>query len=392
MTIILSSGSCLTLLLAGGLILASNTVHTSDIQRASAELNRLNVVETTEPASNGTVEEPVARATGGHESRRRSGRLYGSSQQSQQSTLDSYAAAYAAANSPNSASESSSSHLGQSTVQANEASAYSSFGEQLPSPTGPTSSSSAARQLPIADYAPHSSYYVGHVSPSSNEVSYGNQQAGSNNYHAHHYSPSYYKSSPPMPLGYPTNSYADRHSAGSYYDRMAQQHVAASTPFWATSPAFGTGGLMSSASHALSHWTNGFSISEIICGLVALAIGAVILGAPFFLIYLALMGNFSGSGTLSLTNPTQASGSAGGTSATVNGRRKRLAIFEPLRSDEQSRASEYIALADSVVSQLSPFIDLQKLSTTFKRLTDSIDKFSKMKNEKTPAGDRKKLL
>lgn len=138
---------------------------------------------------------------------------------------------------------------------------------------------------------------------------------------------------------------------------------------------------MSSASHVLSHWTNGFSISEIICGLVALAIGAVILGAPFFLIYLALMGNFSGSGTLSLTNPTSVSGAASGASQT-NGRRKRQAVFDSM--DMEERASRHPTLANvtnSLMRQLSPFVNLKQVSMTFKHLTNAIEKYAPAKVE-----------
>lgn len=147
---------------------------------------------------------------------------------------------------------------------------------------------------------------------------------------------------------------------------------------------------MSSASHALSHWTNGFSIGEIICGLVALTIGAVILGAPFFLIYLALMGNFSGSGTLSLTNPTSASGATGGATQ-ANGRRKRLAVFETMNMDEQaSMHPDLAAVGDALVKQLSPLVDLGQVSKTFKHLIRSIEKYSPNRAEQTKRANKQK--
>lgn len=403
LTIILSTGS-LTLLAIGSLLLISSTAYTSDIQVAAEARNfdeypdENSISSTLLPpltivSSASSIKSINAKDINGTQpplaidSRRRSGRAYHSQQSmgydsNQQSSLDSYAAALAAANAPNSQDQSSG--LAQTSMQANDVNSFASFGEQTNS--GASSTSSAGRQLSMTggDYGgPYSSsaYYGGYMSPSSNAASYntgysGNSPSSGASYHSspvHHYSQ--HHKTPVLPLGYPTNSY-DRQASGlNYYDRSYMN--AASTPMWASGLPTGSSGLMSSASSALSHWTGGFGIAEIICGLVAIAIGAIILGAPFFLIYLALMGNFSGSGTLNLTNPTQ-----GTTPATTptNGRRKRLAIFEQLSSlGERHHISG--SLSEIIMSQLSPFIDLQQVNSSFKRLVESIEKYSNLKPE-----------
>lgn len=409
-TVIVSSGS-LALLVIASLLLVTNTAHTSDIKLSSNERNHrvisagdessIAAISSQTPSIGGAIEESTSQPTSSaiknaaainlpspSEARRRSGRVFSGQQH------ESYAAAYAAANSPASADHhQSSGGLVQSTIQANDAINYASFGESLPSSSGGSPAASASSEARHgSDYAP-ANYYAGFINPSSSSsssYSNGNQHSSSaSNYHhipsVHYYGSGNYhqKASSALPLGYPTNLGYERPPASSgYYDRS----YPSASSYWASS---GSGGLMSSASSALSHWTSGFTITEIICSLVAISIGAIILGAPFFLIYLALMGNFSGSGTLSLTNPSQTTPASGGTSTTVNGRRKRLAIFEQI-NDQQQRASEFGILADSVVRQLSPFVDLQQVSATFKRLVDSMEKYSQQ-NKNVRYGEKKRL-
>jgi len=369
MSIIVSSGS-LMLLAIGSLLLICNSAHTIGISvpedKATTDGSDLDKFAT---AKN---DDAADTRNASVDTRRRNGRIYSQTGYgAQQQGLESFAAAYAADNSPSSVDQSS--NLAQSTVQANDASAYASFGE-LPPNSASNSPGSATRQLSTADYMPSSSYYANFMSPSSNSASYSGQQSSGSGYHStsNHY-PHYQKLSI-TPPAYPTNSY-DRYATG-YHDRAYPSM--ASSPIWSASSS---GGLMSTASSALSHWTGGFGISEIICGLIALSIGAVILGAPFFLIYLALMGNFSGSGTLSLTNPNAPA--AGGSAPPANGRRKRLAIFEQIGSNRKSdQLSNFVALANSAVSRLSPLIDTDKMVGTFRQLIDSIEKYSKMEPEK----------
>lgn len=462
LSIVLFSGS-LTLLAIGSLLLVSNTAYSSHVQVDEKSINQplpeiiqsasIKTTNTDElatssdaiiappPSTSESLAGDVSNTNTGEQSqttptrtiedsRRRSGRLYGGSGQSnygnqQANSLDSYAAAYAAVNSPTSQDQSAAGLVSQSNVQANDASTFTSFGEPPPSVSGAgvgsanssPGSTASIRQIQSSEYAPHSSYYAGYSAPSYNSVSYSNQDLGAilggssnnnnNNYHhsspaQHHYGANsghhYHKSagSASLPLGYPTNydSVTARYSPfpSSYYDRHSpyMSAAAASPPHWASGisgHSMGTG-FMSTATNALSHWTGGFGLSEIICSIVAIAIGAIILGAPFFLIYLALMGNFSGSGTLSLTNPTSGSlVSPAATTTTVNGRRKRLAIFEQLSSslNEHQRLypNELGSFADSVVNHLSPFVDMHQVTNTFKRLVDSIEKYAYLKPEES---------
>lgn len=440
MSLVVSFGSGLVLLAIVSVILMSNTVYTSEfpdeIKLAESKSDWNQKLATNEPilddrihlisqklsssekheqnstgeaiddgkvASSGSKQTDTASSS---TTRGRSGRLYGqssgltSSNQQVGSTPETYAAAYAALNSPAPGEQ-------QSNVQPNDvASAYTSFGDAPPSSANQQASSSLGstnsqtiHQI-LMDHVPaQSSYshYGSYISPSASEPSYSHRQASAahhDNYHSHHgagestrygpYQSSYYTKQPP--LGYPSNAYGmDRqlpYMSSSYYDRP---YINSMTPFWSSASSMsplgsgiGTGGLMTSASNMLSHWTSGFSIGEIICGIVAIAIGAIILGAPFFLIYLALMGNFSGSGSLSLTNP--GTGGAAGGAPPANGRRKRLAIYEPLGSMKEGRRSaELFAMADNIVNQISPFIDVQQVANTLRRLVASIEKYSSPK-------------
>lgn len=414
-TLILSSGSCLMLLVLGCLLLTSNTVQSLSDQNQSHLIYNHQFEDSSKSVEGFAQSKPSASLDNNHslagnhrdaseekpaaisigDSRRRSARLYGGvgGQTSaygpnQQATLDSYAAAYAAANSPTSGSSPGSSATGsQSDVSSNDAVAnsYASFGE----PSQQTSSAvsgSPIRQLgPTTDYIlPHSSYYANYMSPSSSSASYS-----SNNYLPH--MPAYshyhqYLKSPSNGNGYSSSGrYASpsSSSSSSYYDRSYLDGANFSPSIWSSSSAFPSAstssGIMSSASSALSHWTGGFGISEIICAVVAIAIGVVILGAPFFLIYLALMGNFSGSGTLSLTNPASSTVAGGSTPAPV-GRRKRLAIFEQQFNDGQKSVGnlDLEKIKENLSKHLNPMIDIQKVSDTLKKLVDSIEKHSQI--------------
>jgi hypothetical protein len=406
MKFILSSGGLLTLLAVGALVFISGTVHTSDIERqhvdpVPASDQAATSIESNS-ASNGTRSSAGAELVGqvaGGGARQRAGRLYQPASQ----PIESYAAAYAATNPAGAGAEQSlatGGHHQQSVAdqtatnhQAADSGAYASFGESVPqSITHHTPGS----HLSNLEYPAHSAgYYANHyMAPSSNELSYSSgqpsaafagYQSASNQHvqhanHHHHYKSGGHQA-PSLPYGYPSNVAYERSplssSSANYYADRGSYQTSGSSPLWSTG-GFNSGfGLVSSASHALSHWTKSFSLSEIICGLVALTIGAIILGAPFFLIYLALMGNFSGSGTLSLTNPTSAGAATSGASTQVNGRRKRLAVFETMSMNERaSKHPDLVALADSFVRELSPLVDLRQVSSTFKTLVRSIEKYS----------------
>lgn len=102
----------------------------------------------------------------------------------------------------------------------------------------------------------------------------------------------------------------------------------------------------------------GFDLSEIICTAIAVAIGAVIVGAPFILIYLFVMNQMNGNGpslgqgggAISLTGPTS--------STTVSGRKKR-----------------HTSLPEALFKHLSPLVNSEQVSDTFKALMSSIAKY-----------------
>lgn len=102
----------------------------------------------------------------------------------------------------------------------------------------------------------------------------------------------------------------------------------------------------------------GFDLSEIVCTAIAVAIGAVIIGAPFILIYLFVMNQMNGNGpslgqnggAISLTGPTS--------STTVSGRKKR-----------------HTSLPEALFKHLSPLVNSEQVSDTFKALMKSISKY-----------------
>lgn len=118
----------------------------------------------------------------------------------------------------------------------------------------------------------------------------------------------------------------------------------------------GGGGLLASSMFPLM--SKGFDLSEIVCTAVAVAIGAVIIGAPFILIYLFVMNQMNGNGpsmgpnggSISLTGPTS--------STNVSGRKKRQ-----------------ISFPEALFKQLSPLVNNEQVATTFKTLMNSIAKY-----------------
>lgn len=377
-----SSRSIVSMLTISVLLSLTDTVYTSGIDPLTTNSNE--IIDSIKHDISKTQDMSESQSSSGSKvnhtnDRPRSGRAYQQAGRNHYSApLETYAS-YANALGP----EQGSASVSANQQATNEASAYSSFGETSPtssnSLSGSLVSASAARQLSASnDYSPQSNhYYASYMSPSTDDASHSVQPNSNyptgNDYIQNHY---YKSASSQVPLGYPTNIYERGHPISNQYDRFAHHRPSFSASL--LNPSFHSGGLMSSASHALSHWTNGFSIGEIICGLVALTIGAVILGAPFFLIYLVLMGNFSGSGTLSLTNPTSTAGAAGGAATTANGRRKRLAVFEAmnLNNDKLTQHQDLDKFVKSLANNISPFIDLQQVSRTFRHLVSAIEKYS----------------
>lgn len=180
----------------------------------------------------------------------------------------------------------------------------------------------------------------------------------------------------------PANSYANELSGSAYHPNvyhdpmsLARGYSAQMSPLHHPSVAgyspaplggpissifsagpFGGGGLLSSSMFPLM--SKGFDVSEIVCTAVAVAIGAVIIGAPFILIYLFVMNQMNNSGpnggpsggAISLTGPTS--------STTVSGRKKRQT-----------------SLPEALFKQLSPLVNNEQVASTFKALMSSIAKY-----------------
>lgn len=159
------------------------------------------------------------------------------------------------------------------------------------------------------------------------------------NYNPIGMSPSSMHHSYPPPPGYPTNAFGPTPGGG-----LASMF----------SPIAGGSGMFPLMS-------KGFDVSEIICTAIAVAIGAVIVGAPFILIYLFIMNQMNGNGggpnglgpsggAISLTGPTS--------STTVNGRKKRHTSFP-----------------EALFKQLSPLVNNEQVAQTFKVFVNSLAKY-----------------
>lgn len=182
---------------------------------------------------------------------------------------------------------------------------------------------------------------------------YGSSSAGpSSGYGTGDISSPYHSSSYHDPLsiarGYPTQPFSSMHHPAGYPSPVNPL----SSMF---SSSLGGGSLSSSMFPLMS---KGFDVSEIVCTAIAVAIGAVIVGAPFILIYLFVMNQMNGSGSnmgpsggaISLTGPTS--------STTVSGRKKR-----------------HTSLPEALIKQLSPLVNSEQVANTFKVLMNSISKY-----------------
>lgn len=171
-----------------------------------------------------------------------------------------------------------------------------------------------------------------------------------------------------LPNGYPSNNaggglYAHEHMSGiarGYTQPpppMGPPHMGG--PFSSMfapslSSSFSPGGPM------FPLMSKGFDVAEIVCTAVAVAIGAVIIGAPFVLLYLFVMSQVNGGnggpnigpsgGAISLTGPTS--------STNVSGRKKRQTSFP-----------------EALLRQLSPLMNNEQVANTFKMLMNSIAKY-----------------
>lgn len=151
-----------------------------------------------------------------------------------------------------------------------------------------------------------------------------------------------------MARGYPAQPYSPIHHQAGYPSPMSPL----SSMF---SSSLGTNPLSSSMFPLMS---KGFDVSEIVCTAIAVAIGAVIVGAPFILIYLFVMNQMNGGGpnmgpsggAISLTGPSS--------STNTSGRKKR-----------------HTSLPEALMKQLGPLVNSEQVASTFKMLMNSIARY-----------------
>lgn len=196
----------------------------------------------------------------------------------------------------------------------------------------------------------------GYAGTSSNGVgsNYANEMSGAYLSSVYH-DPLSINQGYPAPRGYPTQPTGPLYG-NSMLNYPAPHNYNPISSMFAPSPA---GGLLSSSMLPLMGG-KGFEVSEIICTAIAVAVGAVIVGAPFILLYLFFMNQMNGSGgpggmgpsggAISLTGPTS--------STTVNGRKKRNT-----------------SLPEALFKQLSPLVNNEQVASTFKALMNSIAKY-----------------
>jgi hypothetical protein len=143
--------------------------------------------------------------------------------------------------------------------------------------------------------------------------------------------------------------------------------------------------------HMMAKWEHGITIGEIVCVAVAVVLGIIILGSPFFLLFLMLFngGNLFGATQMGLLAP--ASVQAAATPAV--GRRRRRRSIETTDDGDSSdrhakkssstkiRPSELIRVGEYLFEQLSPYMDMSKLMSSFERIMDVKDGIDKIVNE-----------
>lgn len=159
----------------------------------------------------------------------------------------------------------------------------------------------------------------------------------------------------------PPGAYPSMESSMYQYGRSGFPSASASAmPPIHAPPVFGTHGLFGGGLFPMMG-AKGFDIAEVVCTAIAVAIGAVIIGAPFILLYLFVMNQMNGNGagglsgagpggSISLTGPSA--------STTVNGRKKRHTSFP-----------------EALFMHLSPLVNNEQVVNTFKTLMKSIAKY-----------------
>lgn len=134
--------------------------------------------------------------------------------------------------------------------------------------------------------------------------------------------------------------------------------VAGGMPPMHSPPVFGSSGGIFGSMFPMTG-TKGFDIAEVVCTAIAVAIGAVIVGAPFILLYLFVMNQMNANGSGGLAGPGGSISLTGpNASTTVTGRKKRHTSFP-----------------EALFMHLSPLINNDQVANTFKTLMKSIAKY-----------------
>lgn len=136
-------------------------------------------------------------------------------------------------------------------------------------------------------------------------------------------------------------------------------------------------------------WEHGISIGEMACIAVAVVLGIIILGSPFFLLFLMLFngGNLFGTTQMGLLAPATVQGGTAG----VAGRRRRrkrslddtfgaaaAAGFNPQVIEAKYKEHGVYGVTEYLFQKLSPLMDSAKLLQSFERMMDVKDDIEKI--------------
>lgn len=138
----------------------------------------------------------------------------------------------------------------------------------------------------------------------------------------------------------------------------------------------------------LSKFEHGITIGEIACIAIAVILGVIILGSPFFLLFLMLFngGNIFGGTQMGLLAPAVASGGGGGggSGGGASGRRRRKRSVDNIsnkvgvglsKKELEARLKELDlhGVSEYLFDRLSPFMDADKLMRSFEKIMEVKD-------------------
>lgn len=138
--------------------------------------------------------------------------------------------------------------------------------------------------------------------------------------------------------------------------------------------------------HQMSKWEHGISIGEIACIAIAVVLGVIILGSPFFLLFLMLFngGNLFGGTQMGLLAPAAAGGAPAAAAGRRRRRRRSVMSSSSANQDQRSELSqEELAarakeldlhgIGEYLFERLSPFMEPEKLMQSFERMMNVKD-------------------